>query len=186
MSTTLMQQTTFDTTSPVRPSANIASGPSANIASITFENIDGPVVYHKNPVGANHIFKGKQGRIVGYENKGKKRAIVAWDGIKEQRSVNTTSLCSSPSKNKTRKKSKKRKRVIVATVVRKKITFNNSSVSNNRNPETCYNSDMSSPTSSSSSSASSSSTASSADDEAGDSWLDMFYFSSPIKKTHSP
>lgn len=118
MSTTLMQQTTFDTTSPVRPSANIAS--------TTFENIDGPVVYHKNPVGANHIFRRKQGKIVGYENESKKRAIVAWNGIKKHQSHNSTSLCRSPTKKKTRKKAKKRKRVIVATI-KKKLKFNNSS-----------------------------------------------------------
>ena len=94
---------------------------------VTFEDIEGPVVYHKNPVGDNGIFGKKQGKIVGYMNQSKKRAIVVWeDGSKSR--PNSTSLCSSPSKKKKRKTSKKRKRIVVATVVRKKLILTTTQV----------------------------------------------------------
>lgn len=165
-----------DTPSPYQSSTN-------NI--FAFQDIDGPVVYHKNPVGTNHIFKRKRGKIVGFINSSRKRAIVTWDVLNIQTQHNASSLLKSPPQKKTRKKEKKRRRVIIATV-KKNLNFNNgSSVSSSHNPQTWSDMSASSPVSSASSPVSTALSMNTACEHF--SWLDSFLSSfSPNKKSHSP
>lgn len=39
---------------------------------------EGDTVYHKNPIGLNYVYKGKRGKISGFVNTTKKRAVVTW------------------------------------------------------------------------------------------------------------
>jgi hypothetical protein len=58
------------------------------------EFVEGCVVYHKNPVGPNYVFKNKSGIITGFVNPTKKRAIVKWSNSQVKRH-NVSSLSSS-------------------------------------------------------------------------------------------
>lgn len=64
----------------------------------------GAIVYHKNPVGPNYIFKNKSGTITGFVNQTNKRAIIRWsNGQVKRHNVSSLTYLSPFLPNKKRK-----------------------------------------------------------------------------------
>lgn len=59
----------------------------------------GAIVYHKNPVGPNYIFKNKSGTITGFVNPTNKRAIIRWSNGQVKRHNVSSLTYLSPSKS---------------------------------------------------------------------------------------
>ena len=103
VSYTSVHQSTMERGSPGQ---KVPTG--ANRQLDTFEFNEGDIVYHKNPIGLNYVFRGKQGTITGFVNTTKKRAVVTWS-TGDVKKHNISSLSRSQFKESSTP-SKKRKR----------------------------------------------------------------------------
>lgn len=103
VSYTSVHQSTMERGSPGQ---KVPTG--ANRHLDTFEFNEGDIVYHKNPIGLNYVFRGKQGTITGFVNTTKKRAVVTWS-TGDVKKHNISSLSRSQFKESSTP-SKKRKR----------------------------------------------------------------------------